>query len=205
ARGFAFSDPLGEDASGPAMVLLGEEIAIAAHELTVADFTRFWAAAGEAAFGADLPLCRDREKGFLSGALGKRNWRSPDLPTGARHPVVCISHPMAVAYARWLTRQTGATYRLPTAAEWRQAHGGGGGGAACAEANRRDAAYRAENGGRDGGTCNDGFAGTAPVASFAARGVGLYDLDGNVREWVSDCGASCSERRALGGAWLIDG
>jgi formylglycine-generating enzyme required for sulfatase activity len=45
----------------------------------------------------------------------------------------------------------------------------------------------------------------APVASFAARGAGLYDRDGNVREWVAECAADCRERRALGGAWLIDG
>ena len=44
----------------------------------------------------------------------------------------------------------------------------------------------------------------APVASFAPRRPGLYDLDGNVREWVVDCGPDCGARLALGGAWLID-
>src|SRR5690606_3806016 len=102
--------------------------------------------------------------GFLFGA-GNRDWRKPDVDAGDTHPVVCISYPMLEAYVSWLSAETGARYRPPTAAEWRSARGSGQ--PACAAANRRDAAYRARFGGRRGGDCNAGFATTAPVARFA--------------------------------------
>src|SRR5690606_12623279 len=172
--GFRFSEPLEMGGRGPEMVLLGE-IAMSRTELTVADFRHYWEQAGHHYFAADPPACRDRERGFLFGA-GNRDWRKPDVDAGDTHPVVCISYPMLEAYVSWLSAETGARYRPPTAAEWRSARGSGQ--PACAAANRRDAAYRARFGGRDGGDCNDGFATTAPVARFAPRRPGLYDLDG---------------------------
>ena len=200
--GFRFSEALEMGGRGPEMVLLGE-IAMSRTELTMADFRHYWDKAGHHYFSADPPACRDRERGFLFGA-GDRGWRDPEVATGERHPVVCVSYGMLEAYAAWLSAETGARYRPPTAAEWRAARGNGQ--PTCAAANRRDAAYRARFGGRDGGDCDDGFATTAPVASFAPRRPGLYDLDGNVREWVSDCGPrGCSQRLAMGAAWLSDG
>jgi formylglycine-generating enzyme required for sulfatase activity len=201
--GFGFADGLAGGGRGPSMVLLHERLAMSRTELSVADFLAYWQAAGAARFGASLPACRDREKGFLSSAFSRRSWQAPDVPTGERYPVVCVSYPMAEAYAAWLSDQAGARYRLPTGAEWHAARGRGQPG--CGAANRRDASYRASFGGREGGSCDDGYPALAPVASFAARGAGLYDLDGNVREWVAECAADCRERRALGGAWLIDG
>ena len=37
------------------------------------------------------------------------------------HPVVCVSRRDAMAYAEWLSRETGRSYRLPTAVEWQYA------------------------------------------------------------------------------------
>ena len=38
----------------------------------------------------------------------------------------------------------------------------------------------------DRDTCEDGYRGTGPVAQFPPNGYGLYDVAGNVWEWMSD-------------------
>jgi hypothetical protein len=68
--------------------------------------------------------------------------------------------------------------------------------------------------------CNDGYAYTSPVGSFAANAFGLCDMQGNARQWTEDChhdnyaGApsdgsawttgDCSRRVLRGGSWFVD-
>ncbi|MEO5375831.1 MAG: formylglycine-generating enzyme family protein [Alphaproteobacteria bacterium] len=131
-----------------------------------------------------------------------------------RQPVINISWDEANAFTRWLSKLTGATYRLPTEAEWEYAARAGtttaywwGDHVGDGKANCRKC--NAEWGGRQ----------SAPVASFPANPFGLYDLNGNVWEWVADCWTpnhknaptdgsaavdpkgECRERTAKGGAW----
>jgi serine/threonine-protein kinase PpkA len=195
--GYVFRDGTAQ-AQSPEMIVVGR-VALSRSEITVGEFRAYWRDAGQAKFGGDPPSCRDRESFFRTSK--KRTWQEPGYDQTDRHPVVCVSFAMAEEYARWLGKRSGQTYRLPTATEWRAA--GSTAVASNCSGNTRDEAFRTAFGGREGAACSDGFATSAPVARFAARQPGLYDVDGNVREWVADCdGGNCRERLALGASWL---
>jgi formylglycine-generating enzyme required for sulfatase activity len=94
-----------------------------------------------------------------------------------RRPIINISWDDAEQYTEWLSAQTGTRYRLPTEAEWE---------------------YAARSGGKD-----EIWAGTSDkntlvdyavfnkqqteiVGNRRPNGLGLYDMSGNVYEWVQD-------------------
>jgi formylglycine-generating enzyme required for sulfatase activity len=118
------------------------------------------------------------------------DWRHPEGPLSniegrGRFPVVNIAYADAVAYAKW------AGKRLPTEAEWEFAARGGLSGKTYAWGDEFRPAgkwmaniYQGKFPVNDTG--EDGFAGLAPVARFPPNGYGLYDVAGNVWEWVSD-------------------
>jgi formylglycine-generating enzyme required for sulfatase activity len=205
--GFVFRDRAGESGSAPAMVVLsGAGLAMARHPVTRAEFRRFWDSGGRSEFSGKEPSCRDRESIFRSSK--KRSWENPDIAQDDSHPVVCISWAEATAYAQWLSKQTGKRYRLPSPAEFDRVAARAGRGD-CKSANLADASYNKQFDSRDGGDCDDGFAATSPVERFGAV-EGVFDIDGNVREWVAACGngapaaagSNCRDFSVKGRGWL---
>ncbi len=112
-----------------------------------------------------------------------RRERADDEGWGrGRRPVINVSWYDAMMYAEWLSEQTGDRYRLPSEAEWEYA----------ARAGSTTAYSWGNEIGRNRANCGGcgsvwGGERTALVGSFSANGWGLYDMHGNVLEWVLDC------------------
>jgi formylglycine-generating enzyme required for sulfatase activity len=97
------------------------------------------------------------------------------------HPMINISWYGAMAYADWLSEQTGKRYRLPSEAEWEYA----------TRAKTETQYWWGNEIGSNrancvNSECGDNFESTAPVGSFDPNPFGLYDTLGNVLEWVAD-------------------
>jgi hypothetical protein len=117
-------------------------------------------------------------------------------------PVTDVSRHDADEYTRWLSCVTNNRYRLPSDAEWFAA--------AQQEVQRFARSASAAEGARaDCRGCGSSWDGRepAPAGSFAPSELGLYDLVGNVWEWVADCGLSvpsargCTQGIVRGGAF----
>jgi formylglycine-generating enzyme required for sulfatase activity len=133
----------------------------------------------------------------------------------ADHPVTLVRYEDASAYCAWLASATGRPFRLPTEAEWEKAARGG------AESKRYPWGDRL-----DRNMANflvdpalKSTHGTTPCRSYPANGYGLFDVAGNVWEWVADWydpqyyGAASARNPAgpteghlrivRGGSWLV--
>ncbi len=133
-------------------------------------------------------------------AGGCNGYRPSDVGWGrGNRPVINVSWNDARAYVQWLSQRTGQRYRLLTEAEWEiAARAGtttnfswGDQDPVCDQSARNGANF---------GDCTDDR--TRPVGSFQPNGFGLYDVHGNVWEWVED--ADVSSRVLRGGSWDLD-
>jgi formylglycine-generating enzyme required for sulfatase activity len=140
--------------------------------------------------------------------------KPPDAGWGrGNRPVIHVSWEDAVAYAQWLSDQTGKRYRLPSEAEWEYAARAG-----------TETPWSFGNAASDLGAVawySDNSGGqTHPVGEKEVNPWGLHDVHGNVWEWVQDCwhakyegapadgsawgaeaGGDCGRRVVRGGSW----
>ncbi|TWT12662.1 SUMF1/EgtB/PvdOfamily nonheme iron enzyme [Reyranella sp. CPCC 100927] len=180
------------DAEGPPReVTIGSGYAIGRYEVSLGEFALFVHTTGH--------------------PMGDSCWRNPGFEQTYGDPVVCVTWNDAKAYAAWLSRITGKTYRLPLEVEWEYAarantttarYWGDDLQNVCSHANVLETVVK----------CTDGYTHTAPVGQFKPNAFHLHDTLGNVAEWIEDCwtprndGAPadsniCAVRGTRGGSW----
>lgn len=119
---------------------------------------------------------------------GCEGYRPDDQGWGrGRRPVIDISWDLAQAYVQWLAARSGKPYRLLSEAEWEYAARAGtttmfSTGEAISP---RLANYDGSEDGSGPSAANRKR--TLPVGSFPPNAFGLYDMHGNVTQWVEDC------------------
>lgn len=177
-------------------------------EVTVAQFRRFLQASGyqpeseaDGTGGYGYNPQYNSETSASGDAFEGRDkrysWRNPGFAQGDDHPVVNVTWNDAVAMAAWLSKTEGRRYRLPTEAEWEYAARAGTRTryplgddpktlAQVANTFDMSAAPNWPKWTAQALPVSDGFAFTAPVASFKPNAFGLYDMLGNAWEWTAD-------------------
>ncbi len=158
------------------------------------------------------------------------DWENPGFLQTDRDPVICVNYADAEAYVTWLSKRTGDHYRLPTEAEWEYAvragtttarYWGDDRDGEREHSNIADLSLRrvlkSDTASNGYVPWDDGFPFTSPVGTFRPNPFGLFDMLGNVWEWVDDCwngnymgapsdgsawkSGDCSRRVLRGASW----
>jgi len=183
---------MGADEGGaderPAHTVHLDAFAIGVQPVTNAEYGRFVRETGYRAPAVDdLPLVvrvggREREHVFRTSG-DAYTWKgSQPPPTRLDHPVTLVRWDDATAYCRWLSKAIGRAARLPTEAEWEKAARGGLERQPYPWGDRLD---RARANFLTDPALKTGH-GTSPCRSYPSNGFGLFDMAGNVWEWVQD-------------------
>jgi sulfatase modifying factor 1 len=174
-----------EDDERPVHRVHVSEFFIGRFPVTNDDYARFVRATGHPAPAIrGLPLIAAGGRDAVFKELGAPYvWQQNEPPTGhSSHPVVLVQYEDATAYCRWLSEALGRTVRLPTEAEWEKAARGGVEGRRYPWGDDIDPSrcnYLADRSVKM-------QRGTRPTGTYPPNAYGLYDIIGNVWEWVSD-------------------
>lgn len=199
---FWYGSDVGDPEERPQQQRTVKPFAIGVIEVTVAQFAAFAKATGLRQEGGCRHYAFDQRV-----VDPNRSFDKPGYAQSDDMPVVCISGDEAVAYAAWLSRETGRRYRLPTQEEWEYAARAGdrretfwsSPSEACRFANVSDATRQASVAAGEFGPeklappafaafpCDDGYAFASPVKHFPPNGFGLYGVLGNVWEITEGC------------------
>lgn len=153
---FSMGSDAGQALEGPVHRVWVDSFAMATTQVTVEQYARFLDAAG---------------------ATQPPYWGDPELSRPGQ-PVVAVSWFDANAYCAWLSRATGAPYRLPTEAEWERAARGGVEGMSFPWGNDPPESRPSYHG--------RWSRGPEPVGQSPPNAYGLFEMCENVHEWCSD-------------------
>jgi formylglycine-generating enzyme required for sulfatase activity len=212
-------------------VALSQGFALSQTDITVGQFREFVRASGYKPDSVTIggASVYDESSGVMRDD-SSATWESDYAGHRAANnlPVVNISWNDANAYVQWLSRRTGKHYRLPSEAEFEYALRGGtttrywwGTGTPKSKVENLTGSLDRSPSGRRWSHAfqgySDGYWGPAPVMTFAPNAFGLFDVDGNVSEWMGDCwhdnyvrapvdgsawvNPGCSSRVIRGGSW----
>lgn len=184
-------------------------------EVTVKEFRKFVEATNHQAKSE----CWARQSGTGDLEMRPGSWNSPEYAPSDFHPVMCVSPNDAKAYIVWLNQHSGKKYRLPSEAEWEYAARAGSKDdyffgqdekELCEYANVFDRsgsiAFKRDLGvDWKGVDCDDSAEYTSIVGSYKPNAFGLFDVIGNVGEYVEDCQhPNYEDAPSDGSAWIKD-
>lgn len=174
----------------PAMVRIpGRNYEMGKYHVTRGEFAKFVSEANYDA-GNSCYVWDGSKWGNRSGS----NWRNPGFTQDDNHPVACVNWNDAQAYVSWLSKKTGRQYRLPVEAEWEYACYGGSQSEYCGGGDINAVAWYKDNSSGQ----------THPGGQKQANGYGLYDMSGNLWQWMENKYDNEHDWRALrGGSWNI--